>query len=213
MQFKTLTAVLAGLLFMALGCDAQQSAGHGAGNNPDVTDRWTVTYPPQSALLFPEDQVIKKEFQVTTHWQTITFQTPLKINRQGHMGLHLAVDQDPYISTMDDHPLNPDCNKPECAVDAYSLRRLCDGALVRPEAVLVGDNGVETKIRPTGHLYPYCDKNIRTINLRKSLFPTPQPGFPPGIESFTAMRIRSTEPFLVRYIWWQVDRHPDMFNR
>jgi len=126
------------------------------------------------------------------------------------MGLHLVVDQAPYISTMDDHPLNPECNKSECYKNAYSLRRLSDGALVRPEVVLVGDNGVEVTIRPEGHLYPSFDKHVMTVAL--STFKdvnSPSPPFPEGVRSFISMRIRSTAPFLVRYLWWSVDHHPE----
>lgn len=181
---------------------ADQTADH-SGNRP-------VNYPEGRAIKFSEEQVIKKEFQVTTQWQTITFEKPLRINRQGLMGLHLAVNQQPYISTIDIHPLNDRSN----IENAYSLRRLSDGVLVKPEAVLIGDNGIEVRVRPVGHLYPYFDKYIMTVVLGTFKDAnSPPPPFPEGIRGFTAMRIRSTEPFLVRYLWWCVDRHPDIFNR
>ena len=124
----------------------------------------------------------------------------------------MAVDQEPYISTMDDHPLNPECNTPDCVVNAFCLRRLSDGVLIRPEAILIGDNGVEIRVRPDGHLYPYFDKHIMTIALRTFKdADSPPPEFPVGIKAFTAMRIRSTAPFLVRYLYWNVDRHPEIF--
>jgi hypothetical protein len=130
------------------------------------------------------------------------------------MGLHLVVDQTSYISTLDDHPLNPECNEPECFINAACLRRLSDGALVRPEAVLVGDNGEEVKVRPAGHLYPSFDKHVMTVILRTFKdVNSPSPPFPKGIKAFTAMRIRSTTPFLVRYLWWKVDHHPEFFSR
>ena len=158
--------------------------------------------------------MIKKELRVTTQWQTVTFEKPLQINRRGTMGLHLVVDQAPYISTMDDSPLNPECNKPECYKNAYSLRRLSDGALIRPEAVIVGDNGVEVTIRPEGHLYPYFDKHVMTVILATFKdVNSPSPPFPDGIKTFTSMRIRSTTPFLVRYLWWKVDNHPEFYSK
>ncbi len=136
------------------------------------------------------------------------------INREGLQGLHLAVNKHPYISTMHDHPLNPECNRPECAINAFCLRCLSDGALIRPETILVGDNGVEVKVRPAGHLYPYFDKTIRTLVLRTFKdVNSPAPPFPADIKGFTAMRIRSTEPSLVRYLYWNVDRHPEIFFR
>jgi hypothetical protein len=191
-------------------------AGDGAAQDRaiGVKGRYPLTYPPKSALLFAEDQVIKKEIQVTIQWQTITFERPLQINRQGLMGMHLVVDKEPYISTMDTHPLNPECNEPGCDINAFSLRRLSDGAVVRPEAFLIGDNGVEVSVRPVGHLNPYCDKHVMTMALGTFKdVDSPSPPFPESIKVFTAMRIRATEPFVVRYLWWMVDRHPQMFSR
>jgi len=211
MPLKIFIAVLAAVLAMSTGCAAQQDSGNPEGHAEGLRP---VAYPSEDLLKFQEEQVIKKELRVTTRWQTVIFEKPLQINRKGTMGLHLVVDQVPYISTMDDHPLNPECKKPECAVDAFSLRRLSDGALVRPEAILVGDNGEEVKIRPTGHLYPFFDKHVMTVALRYvkdvNAFAPP---FPEGIKTFTSMRIRSTMPFLVRYLWWSVDSHPELFSR
>ena len=207
--------ILLRMLFMVLlllpvsGCRAEHLADN-KGENPD---RPNIIYPTGRALKFNEDQVIKKQVQVTRQWQTITFGEPLQINREGLQHLHLAIDQKPYISTMHDHPLNPECNKPGCEKNAFSLRRLGDGALVRPEVILVGDNGDEVRIRPVGHLYPYFDKSIRTIELGTFALNAPPPPFPAGINGFKSMRIRSTEPFVARYLWWSVDRHAKIFNR
>lgn len=211
MRMKMLPLVFICMLALAAGCVAQQNSGKQGGSGEGLRP---MIYPSEGLSKFPQDQVIKKELQVTTRWQTVTFEKPLEINRRGIMGLHLMVDQAPYISTMDDHPLNPECNKPECAIDAYSLRRLSDGALVRPEAVLVGDNGKEVKIRPTGHLYPFLDTHVMTVALGyvKDINAFAPP-FPAGIRTFTTMRIRSTTPFLVRYLWWKVDSHPEFYSR
>ncbi len=214
MLSKTLWTALAVLLLLALGCRGGQGAVPAPDPASGATGRHSVVYPPQSSLQFPEEQVIKKEIQVTTQWQTITFDQPLKINRQGLMGLHLVVDKAPYISTMATHPLNPECNTPECFIDAFCLRRLSDGVLVRPEAVLVGDDGTDVNVQATGHLYPYWDPHVMTVDLRMfkdvNSFP---PDFPEGIQAFTALRIRATEPFVVRYLYWNVDRHPEIFSR
>jgi hypothetical protein len=206
MRIKTLIIVLLGSFIAAFGCNAGQPADQITANGYHSRH---ITYPPQSALEYPQDQVVKKEFEITTQWQTITFEKPLQINRHGLMGLHLAVDQAPYISTTDDDPRNLDCSDAEYQKNAFSLRRRSDGVLVRPEAILVGDNGVEVKVRPDGHLYPYSDKSIMTMALRTFKdVNSPSPPFPKGIKSITAMRIRSTAPFLVRYIYWNVDRYP-----
>jgi len=211
MPLKIFIAVLAAVLAMSTGCAAQQDSGNPEGRAEGLRP---VIYPPTGLIKFPEEQVIKKELRVTTRWQTVIFEKPLQINRKGTMGLHLVVDQAPYISTMDDHPLNPECNKPECYKNAYSLRRLSDGALVRPEVVLVGDNGVEVTIRPEGQLYPSFDKHSMTVALRTFKdVNSPSPPFPKGIRSFISMRIRSTAPFLVRYLWWSVDHHPELYSR
>jgi hypothetical protein len=205
MRLRILVMVFLGLFVIVSGCSADGSDEHFSVYN---THR-SVNYPPKSALEYPEDQVIIKEFEVTTQWQTITFEKPLRINRHGLMGLHLAVDQAPYISTTDDDPRNLDCSDAEYQKNAFSLRRRSDGVLVRPEAILIGDNGVEVKVRPTGHLYPYSDKSIMTMALRRFKdINSPPPPFPKGIKAITAMRIRSTEPFLVRYLYWNVDRYP-----
>jgi hypothetical protein len=206
MLMKIFTILLLGWFSVAFGCNAGQSADQHA---PKGNSSRHITYPPKSALEYPQDQIVKKEFEVTTQWQTIRFEKPLKINRKGLMGLHLAVDRAPYISTMDDHPLNPECNEPECAINAACLRRLSDGVIIRPEAILIGDNGVEVKVRPTGHLYPYSDNSIMTMALGIcDDTNSSSPPFPRGIKAITAMRIRSTEPFLVRYLYWNVDRYP-----
>jgi hypothetical protein len=208
MRLKILATVFIVLMAMATGCAAQQDSGKQSGSGEGMRP---VIYPPEGLNKFPQEQVIKKELQVTTQWQTVTFAKPLQINRRGTMGLHLVVDQAPYISTMDNHPLNPECNKPGCYKDAYSLRRLSDGALVRPEVMLVGDNGIKVKVRPEGNLYPSFDKHVMTVILGTFKdVNSPSPPFPESIKSFTAMRIRSNTPFLVRYLWWSVDHHPEL---
>jgi hypothetical protein len=211
MRLKILTAVFVGTLALAAACQAQQPTGKQDGSGEGLRP---VIYPPEKLNYFPQNQVIKNELRVTTKWQTVTFEQPLRINRRGTMGLHLVVDQAPYISTMDDSPLNPECNKPECYKNAYSLRRLSDGALVRPEAVLIGDNGEEVIVRPEGHLYPSFDKHVITVILATFKdVNSPSPPFPEGIKTFTSMRIRGTTPFLVRYLWWKVDSHPEFYSR
>ncbi len=214
MQSKMFTSVLTVLLFIAFGCHGGQVDNSSPGHAPGAKGRYPVIYPTGGAIKFPEDQVIKKEVRVTTRWQTITFEKPLQINRQGLMGLHLAVDQEPYISTTDNDPRNLDCSDAEYQKNAFSLRRRSDGVLVRPEAVLVSDNGVEVKVRPTGHLYPYFDKHVMTIALRTFKdMDSPPPDFPESIQGFTVLRIRSTAPFVIRYLWWKVDQHPEIYSK
>jgi hypothetical protein len=44
-------------------------------------------------------------------------------------------------------------------------------------------------------------------------FYSPSPPYPEGIRTITSMRIRGTTPFLVRYLWWKVDSHPELHSR
>lgn len=196
---------MVGLWAISSTCHAQQS-DEPSGNYS--FGQW-AGHPSKSTPPFPENRIIKKTLKVTARWQTITFEKPLLINRKGLMGLHLAVDRQLYISTMSNHPLNPKCSQPGCASNAFCLRRLSDGALIRPEAILIGDNGVEVKVRPAGHLYPNSDKDIITMALRtsKDAHSVALP-FPRSIKAFKAIRIRGTEPFMVRYLYWKVDRYP-----
>lgn len=206
MRFIKLLFVIA-ILILIFGCRTEHQA-----DESNIPGHRAVTYPPASSMKFPEEQVIKDQFEVTKEWRTVTFKKPLQINRDGLMGLHLVVDQKPYISTMDEHPLNPECNEPGCELEAFCLRRLSDGAVIRPEAILIGDNGEEVKVRPRGNMFPHCDKTIMTISLRTFAedINAPPPPFPEGISSFKSMRVRSTEPFWVRFLWWSVERHPDL---
>ncbi len=203
MRLKIVATIFIAMLVLTAGCATQEGFGKRGGSSEGLK---SVIYPPEDLNKYPEDQVIKKELRVTTQWQTVLFEKPLHINRHGLMGLHLVVDQAPYISTTDDDPRNLDCSDAEYQLNAYSLRRRSDWALVRPEVVLVGDNGVEVMIRPGGHLYPSFDLHVMTMALRyfKDVNAIAPP-FPAGIKAFSAMRIRSTTPFLVRYLWWKVD--------
>jgi hypothetical protein len=211
MPLKVIIAFLAAALALTAGCQAQQGSGKQDGSDMGLRP---VVYPSERFNKFPEDQVIKKELQVTTQWQTVTFEKPLQINRRGTMGLHLVVDQELYISTTDDNPRNLDCSDAEYQLNAFSLHRKSDWALVRTEAVLVGDNGKAVKVRPTGHFYPYFDKHVMTMALSSFKdFNSAPPPFPAGIKTITSMRIRSTTPFLVRYLWWKVDSHPEFYSR
>lgn len=193
-----------GLCAISSTCHAQQWIEFPADNSSSPS----IKNPSKSTRQFPEEQVIKKELEVTTQWQTITFKKPLRINRKGLMGLHLAVDKRLYIPSIVDHPLNPKCNKPKCAANAFCLRRLSDGVLIRPDVVLIADNGVEIVVKSAGHLYPFFDRNVITMALRASNGAKSSPRFPEGIRTFNALRIRSTEPFVVRYLYWIVDRYP-----
>lgn len=194
-----------GLWALSSTCHAQQWAVYPANDGNGKS----IDYSPENANQYPEDRIIRKTFEVTTQWQTITFEKPLHINQKGLMGLHLAVDKQLYIPTMYDRPLNPGSDKSKRTANAFYLRRSSDRALIKPEVILIAVNDAEVKVRPAGHLYPFFDKDVITMALRtcKNAKSLPPP-FPKGIKAFKAMRIRSTEPFMVKYLYWNVDRHP-----
>lgn len=204
MQLKiTIIVLMIGLWTPSSICHARQRAA-----NPENGDfRGSIDYSPDTAGRHPEGRIIKKALDVTTRWQTITLEKPLQINRTELMCLHLAVDNALYISTMVDHSVNPASKNADCAAEAFCLRRLSDGVLIRPEVILVADNDVEVKLRPAGNLYPFFDRHVITVAMRvfdhTNAFPA---HLPKGIETFKAMRIRSSEPFRIRYLYWNMDR-------
>jgi hypothetical protein len=70
MRLKILATVFIGLLCLAAGCASQEGSGKQAYPAPSL---WPVIYPSEGLNKFLQDQVIKKELQVTTQWQTVTF--------------------------------------------------------------------------------------------------------------------------------------------
>jgi len=92
---------------------------------------------------FPEDRRISGPFQITTDWQTIRFDPPLRINREGLQVLHFVVDQELYDpNSMYDI---------EDTANHFSLRRT-DDVLARPEVVLIGDNGEDVTVFPMSNI-------------------------------------------------------------
>lgn len=148
---------------------------------------------------FPEDRRIDGPFQITTDWQTIRFDRPLRINREGLQALHIVVDQELY------DPNN--IYDLEDKANHFNLRRT-DGVLVRPEVVLIGDNGQELTVFPISNMGLYSGG--LTIGFSTYIdHHTPSPPFPEGIKSFQAVRVRSNEPFEALYLRWRMNYHPD----
>jgi len=87
---------------------------------------------------FPEDQRVEGPFEITTDWQTVKFDVPLAVNREGLQRLHLVVDDERYTSNSE-HDLSDLPNQ-------ANVRRE-DGVLIKPEVVLVGANGEEVPLR------------------------------------------------------------------
>jgi hypothetical protein len=83
-------SLLTATLALSAGCIVQQESGKQGGSGEGMRP---MIYPSEGLNKFPQDQMIKKELQVTTRWPTVTFEKPLQINRRGTMGMHLVVDQ------------------------------------------------------------------------------------------------------------------------
>ena len=148
---------------------------------------------------FPEDRRIGGPFQITTDWQTIRFDPPLRINREGLQVLHFVVDQELY------DPNN--MYDIEDTTNHFSLRRT-DDVLVRPEVVLIGDNNQEVVVSPISNIRLFSGGLTIGFSTYIDHF-TPSPPFPEGISTFQAMRVRSNEPFEAQYLYWRMNYHPD----
>jgi hypothetical protein len=54
---------------LAAGCTAQQNSGKQGGSGDESLR--PMIHPSEDLLKFPQDQVIKKELQVTTQWRSV----------------------------------------------------------------------------------------------------------------------------------------------
>ncbi|MBI3897374.1 MAG: hypothetical protein HY308_03650 [Gammaproteobacteria bacterium] len=148
---------------------------------------------------FPEDQHVVGPFNITSEWQTITFSKPLAINREGSQSFNFVVDRDRYVPNSE--------YQIEDIPNQANLRRR-DGVLVKPEVVLIGDNGQEVLVTAVSNTW--LNVGGLTIGFSMLINPdTPSPPFPEAISAFRAVRVRSNEPFTANYLWWWVDGHPD----
>ncbi|MCH8497797.1 MAG: hypothetical protein LAT63_04940 [Marinobacter sp.] len=153
---------------------------------------------------FPQDQSVEGPFAIAAPWQVIEFEQPLQINASGTHGLHLLVDGARYASN---GMIDPSADAEHQTV----LLRLSDNTLVRPEVILIADNGEEVALSPTSNLWPITGGVTVGFSLDAGVF-EPAPSFPDTIQEFTALRIRSDETIDVHYILWRVDHHPDLYR-
>lgn len=152
----------------------------------------------QSDPGFPEDQTIDGPFHIDSEWHVIQLDAPLKVNREGLQRLHLVVDRDLY---------DPNNNFDDDLPDLFNLRR-SDGVLVKPEVVLIGDEGQEVSLRARANTYLYSGGVTVGLSTYKDHY-SQAPPFPESIRFFRAIRIRSNEPLVAEQLQWRVDRHPD----
>ncbi|MCH8504962.1 MAG: hypothetical protein LAT50_11640 [Ectothiorhodospiraceae bacterium] len=148
---------------------------------------------------FPEDQRMEGPFEITGEWQRIEFDRPLRINREGSQGFHFEVDETRYRPNrhfdVEDRP------------NQANLRRN-DGVLVKPEVVLIGDNGERVELRAVMNIHLYAGGLTVGFAMYEDHF-SPSPPFPDRITAFRAVEVRSNEPFTAEYFRWRMDNHPD----
>ncbi|MFC4259145.1 hypothetical protein ACFOZ5_08905 [Marinobacter lacisalsi] len=156
---------------------------------------------------FPENQKIPGPIEIGIEWQVIELDEPLMINRKAFLqGLHLVVDPGDYTSNSSyDDELSDD-------PDHFFDLRNQSGELVVPEVVMVAGNGTEVRLGSRSNISLYEGGLTVGMKIVPDKIHEPSPPFPEGIEGFESFRIRSNVPFTADYIWWLVERHPDMLH-
>ena len=154
---------------------------------------------------FPEDQKIAGPIEIGRAWKAIEVDRPLEINREGLQGLHIVVDPDEFTSNSDHE--DELSNHPN---HFFDLRNQ-SGELVVPEVVMVAPDGTEVEFGSISNIYLYGGLTVGMGMVSESVY-KPSPPFPEGLVSFSSFRIRSNVPFTAEYLWWMVERHPDMFQ-
>lgn len=144
---------------------------------------------------FPENQRIDGPLEVGRDWQAIEFSPPLVVNRNGLQGLHFVVDEKLYRPNshydIDDY------------ANQSNLRRN-DGVLIKPEVILIGENGEEFVPMAVSNTHLYAGGLTIGFGTFGGQF-SPAPVYPEGIQEFKAMRIRSNVPFTAHYLEWRMD--------
>lgn len=155
---------------------------------------------------FPEDRKIAGPIEVGREWKVIEVDQPLEINREGLQGLHIVVDPDEFTSNSDHE--DELSNHPDHFFDL----RNHSGELVVPEVVMVAPDGTQVELGSISNIYLYEGGLTVGMGMVSGNVYKPSPLFPEGIASFSSFRVRSNVPFTAKYLWWMVERHPDMFR-
>lgn len=152
----------------------------------------------QRGYGFPEDQLLDGPFRIGPEWQTIVFDPPLKISRDGGgQSIRLVVDNESYSPG---------------EFDEGQIYLLDESEIkIRPEVILKSDGGKEVEVHATslvglfsGGLALGYGKHIKHYS--ESVL------FDQDIRSFTSMSVRSDEPLVVDHLSWKVDSHPDIYR-
>ncbi len=155
---------------------------------------------------FPENRKIPGPIEIGRAWKVIEVDEPLEINREGLQGLHIVVDPENFSSNSD--------HSDELSNDSEHLfdLRNSDNELIVPEVVMVASDGTEVRLGSTSNIYLYEGGLTVGMGMVPESIYKPSPPFPEGVNSFKSFRIRSDAPFTAEYLWWLVQRHPDMFQ-
>lgn len=145
---------------------------------------------------FPEDQSLDGPFDLDKEWTRIEFRPPLKVNEDGLQSLHLLVSGSRFRANSE-FDLSDHRNQANLRID---------GELVRFEGRLLDQNGDITSIVPVSNLYPEGGGITVGLTTFSGQY-DPWPGFPEGVEAFTAVELRSSQPVVISEMLWRVDNH------
>ncbi len=152
-----------------------------------------------------DDEAFRQSFTVTTQWQTIHLDKPLKINRKELQGLRIGLEQEKYESAVFFIARRDwEAGVRDSSQSAEGqIIRLSDEKLIRPELELVSNDGKLIRLKNTGILNgPHDTVEMEYTSYRASHWDSIPP-FPDGADYFTALRIKGDEPFEVVSITWE----------
>ena len=148
---------------------------------------------------FPEDQRLDGPISIGPEWQTITFKAPLKVNREAVQQIEIVVDSNLFKSNF--------AYEDEDRYKMFHLRRN-DGVVIKPEAILIGDNGQKIPLVPDSTTALYSGGVTAGLSMFEG-WDSPPPPFPEEIQHFTAVQLRTNETIPVEQLRWWVTYHPD----
>lgn len=149
------------------------------------------------------NQNISGPIELTGEWLHVTPDRPLTIEREGVQELHLAFDGDSY--ELNYFHIEGETDDPRVL---FALRGQ-EGQLVRPEVVLIADDGTELALTPVSHHAPPAGGVTIGFGMFDGML-APPPPFPEAYGSYVSFKVRSDQPVSVEYFRWLVSYHPDM---
>jgi len=146
--------------------------------------------------IAPADQLLEGPFKLTTKWQTITLDKPLKVIPYTQT-LELMLPMDDYQGLDVDEP------KSRYVIEPGRFKRLADQKITQPEVILVTKQGQEFRttygaIGSTRHYKGFGTfwyLGFRTSFVMRKFY------YPKGTE-FVAIKVRANTPMEIPYIGW-----------